>query len=61
MDDPDYCEWYERKFPTIGTLCQSSSKKYLFDVETDTLRIKYVHQLQNLYFVLTGEELVYKT
>lgn len=57
MDDPDYCEWYERDFPVIGTLCQSSDKEYLFDMETDTLRIKYVHQLQNLYFALTGEEL----
>lgn len=25
-----------------------------------TDRIKYVHQLQNLYFALTGEELVLK-
>ena len=29
-----------------------------YDVITD--RIKYVHQLQNLYFALTGEELVLK-
>lgn len=23
-------------------------------------RVKYLHQLQNLYFALTGEELIYK-
>lgn len=60
MDDPDYCEWYEKEFPIIGELCQSSDKSYLFDVDTDTIRIKYVHQLQNLYFALTGEELTVK-
>lgn len=25
----------------------------------DSLRVKYVHQLQNLYFALTGEELIF--
>lgn len=32
-----------------------------FDNETNnfTWHIKYVHQLQNLYFALTGEELIY--
>jgi hypothetical protein len=25
----------------------------------DTIKIQYVHQLQNLYFALTGEELTY--
>ena len=29
-----------------------------YDVITD--KIKYVHQLQNLYFALTGEELTFK-
>lgn len=53
----DYCEWYEREFPVIGTLIQSSDKQYVFDENSDTLRIKYVHQLQNLYYALTGEEL----
>lgn len=57
MNDPDYCDWYQKEFPIIGELCQSSDKSYLFDTETDTLRIKYVHQLQNLYFALCGEEL----
>lgn len=55
--DQDYCEWYQKEFPVIGILCQSSDKSYIFDENTDTLRLKYVHQLQNLYFALTGEEL----
>ncbi len=57
MFDPDYAEWYQMEFPVIGILCQSSDKKYLFDENTDTLRIQYLHQLQNLVFDLTGEEL----
>ena len=57
MFDQDYCEWYQKEFPIIGVLCQSSSKEYLFDENTDTLRIKYLHELQNLVFALTGEEL----
>tara|TARA_R100000655_G_scaffold7322_2_gene19795 strand:+ start:401 stop:769 length:369 start_codon:yes stop_codon:yes gene_type:complete len=31
-----------------------------FSVSPSTLEIKYVHQLQNLYFALTGEELKIK-
>ena len=58
VNDPDYCEWYQKTFPIIGELCQSSDKTYLFDTETDTLRIEYVHQLENLYFALTGNELL---
>lgn len=49
----DYHDWYEKEFPVIGTLCQSSDKTYLFDENTDTLRIKYVHELQNLIKILS--------
>lgn len=55
--DQDYYEWYQKEFPIIGVLCQSSDKTYLFDENTDTLRIYYLHQLQNLTFALTGQEL----
>jgi len=55
--DQDYCKWYQKEFPIIGVLCQSSDNLYLFDENTDTLRISFVHQLQNLYFALTGTEL----
>jgi len=55
--DQDYYKWYQKEFPIIGVLCQSSDNLYLFDENTDTLRISFVHQLQNLYFALTGTEL----
>jgi hypothetical protein len=58
MFDQDYYEWYQKEFPVIGVLCQSSDKEYIFDENTDTLRLKFVHELQNLYFALTGEELI---
>lgn len=61
MFDQDYYEWYQKEFPTIGVLCQSSDKSYLFDENTDTIRIKYVHQLQNLHFAICGEELVFSS
>lgn len=57
MFDQDYHEWYQKEYPIIGVLCQSSDKSYLFDENTDMLRIKYLHQLQNLYFALTQTEL----
>lgn len=56
-DHEDFCSWYEKDFPIIGKLITSSDNQYLFDEETDTLRIKYLHQLQNLIHALTGEEL----
>jgi hypothetical protein len=34
--------------------------EWIFKVETFEKEIKYVHQLQNLYFALTGEELEIK-
>ena len=38
----------------------SGVNKGLFYWGDDYIEIKYVHQLQNLYFALTGEELVVK-
>lgn len=61
MFDQDYCEWYQKEFPVIGIICQSHDKEYIFDENTDTLRLKYVHQLQNLYFALKGSELIFST
>lgn len=55
--DPEYHEWYERKFPLIGVMCQSYTKQYIFDTNTDTLQILCLHQLQNLYYSLMGKEL----
>lgn len=56
-DHADYCDWYEKDFPIIGKLVQSSDKTYLFDENTDTLRIKHVHELQNLINLLTTKTL----
>ena len=36
--------------------------RFLFDFANEKcVNLKYVHQLQNLYFALTGEELVFST
>jgi len=37
------------------------SKKFKFNFHEIDLNIKYVHQLQNLYFTLVGEELVFSS
>ena len=52
-------DWLEKEFPIIGELCTSDRKNgfYLFDTNTDTLRIYYLHQLQNLYWCLCSKEL----
>jgi hypothetical protein len=52
----DYCEWYEKEFPVIGKLVLSDTKEYLFDENSDTLRIWFVHRLQNLIADLNNEE-----
>jgi hypothetical protein len=53
--------WYQRQFPVIGELCTSDRLhplgNFVFDTDTDTLKIFYLHQLQNLYHSLTGKEL----
>lgn len=58
--EADECTWLEFDFPVVEELVQSSDGTYFFDCDSDTLRIMYVHQLQNLYFSLTGEELTIK-
>jgi hypothetical protein len=50
----DGLPWYEKECLTLD---------YMFDFErhdASTNRVHYVHQLQNLYFALTGEELTIK-
>lgn len=59
LDHPDYHKWYQKDFPVVGMIFQSEDGTYLFDENTDTLRIKHLHQLQNLYYALTGTELNY--
>jgi hypothetical protein len=37
----------------------SNNNKIFFEYSDGEVELKYVHQLQNLYFALTGEELTY--
>ena len=63
-------EWLLKAgFKKIGSLfyhdsffaCELSSHNELRFEDLDNLYIKYVHQLQNLYFCFCGEELVFST
>jgi hypothetical protein len=54
------------KFLTIFTPCGKAlvyigDNFFIFSNVTIETPIKYVHQLQNLYFALTGEELTFKS
>lgn len=63
-EEEDSCHWFEMDLAIIKLISNDIGKEgysekleFLFDFEFDKLRIEYVHQLQNLYFALTGEEL----
>jgi hypothetical protein len=43
-----------------GVMLEYNNRELLLDGYQDTLNIKHVHQLQNLYFALVGEELEIK-
>ena len=46
----------------IGKSAYSSKLEFVFlDIPFESKNIKYVHQLQNLYFALTEKELIKKT
>ena len=47
-----------RRFNKIVLMCESVSNYLLKDIPLTPIR--YLHQLQNLYFALTGEELEVK-
>jgi len=49
--------WYEKPMPSIGCLIWIKDKGYLTDVSEEILNIRYMHQLQNLHFAITGKEL----
>jgi hypothetical protein len=53
----DDAVWYEKTYPVIGQLCTSPKWDYIFDINTDTLRITYLHELQNLIYILCKKEL----
>lgn len=52
---------YSLKNSQFISLCQNITKEYWCDYESYyglDIEIKYVHQLQNLYFALTNQELI---
>lgn len=55
----DERDWYNYPLGLINPLNNYEDHGYMMSGEFD-LDIRYVHQLQNLYFALTGEELTIK-
>lgn len=45
---------------TLKQFFGENGKHFLFGYENANIDIFYLHQLQNLYFALTGEELTFK-
>lgn len=59
----DKLDLYYLKDVDFISLCQNTTKEYWCDFETYNglkIEIKSVHQLQNLYFALTSQELKIK-
>lgn len=58
---PDEYYWKGKGMSLTHELELSSSDRYYESMPVDnSIPLKYVHQLQNLYFALTGEELKIK-
>ena len=51
--------WSDTWFQLSSSVIKANKERscFYFDNEMINIEIKYVHQLQNLYFALTGEEL----
>tara|TARA_R110000764_G_scaffold197250_1_gene282329 strand:+ start:398 stop:748 length:351 start_codon:yes stop_codon:yes gene_type:complete len=47
-------------FPMVGNYLQKEDGTYWYNVNGNFIDIDHVHQLQNLYFALTNEELIIK-
>lgn len=39
---------------------RTGKKEFLYQAHTNRFQVKYLHQLQTLYFAVTSEELIYK-
>lgn len=52
--------WIPDGYRTKGHKVQTDGETFVFMGYKDGIEIDYVHQLQNLYFALTGEELTIK-
>ena len=55
-EENESTDWYKREKFKVKLL----KEKDIFILAINRLHIKHVHQLQNLYFALTGEELTIK-
>jgi hypothetical protein len=52
---------HDIRFKTLNSIrLKTTEKGFKFNYGESIIYIKYVHQLQNLYFALTGEELIIK-
>lgn len=52
--------WSDYIFNDIFITLNDTDNTYMLDIDILHIKIQYVHQLQNLYFALTGEELEIK-
>lgn len=61
-DDIEDTHWYELHGKNVSFV-QGDKNGYVdvFILDFEDIRVRYVHQLQNLYFALTSEELTLKT
>lgn len=57
--EPDYSQVFEINHVSIHQHSKKENKFFWYNVDLE-VEIKYLHQLQNLYYSLTGTELIYK-
>lgn len=57
LDSRRYQKKYRRNYSIDGFM---TSESFMVGLGSALTKLEYVHQLQNLYFALTGEELVVK-
>ena len=58
IKDKDRLDWVKGAFNLERS--NEDNNKFCFEVYSHYIPLDYVHQLQNLYFALTGEELILK-
>jgi hypothetical protein len=59
--ESDLDDWtHGYKFQTNSEFILISRNDTLYYIDAINVELKSLHQLQNLYFALTGEELIYK-
>lgn len=58
--DGEQLTYYCKSFPYIGDLVQSDNKTHVYDINVGTLKLFFVHQVQNLHYSLHHTELIIK-